>query len=199
MRAVLVALVLIPCLALADTETLAPESESDTTTNLTGDVAGDCDSVDCFDDVNDDPDSPDGTWAVADSNNVNTSLVLDFPTPTGSPTTGADKQTFKCWVREEHPSQSGTPNGRVELWENGTLVRAGDDTGLTTTGEMVSMTWDASELATSDGSLVQVAFIGTKSGGSPGARNSSSLDACEWNVEYTAGGGGGTRRVLVVN
>ncbi len=176
--------------ALADTEVLAPGSESDTSTNLTGDVAGDCDSVDCSGDVDDDPDSPDGTWAVADSNNTNTRLILDFPTPTGNPDSG---QTFQCWVREFDQTQSGTPDGRIELWEDGTLVRAESDTGLTTTGEMISMSWDASELATADGSLVQLTFIGTKSGGSPGARNASDLDACEWQVTYTVAAAGRRR------
>lgn len=198
-RWLFIAVLLVSLPVWADTERQAPDTETDTTTELVGDAAGDCDSNDCAPDVDDDPDAPDGVWAKASGNNVNVSLNLQFPTPTGSPTVGADLQEFKCWVRESHPAQSGTPSARIELWENGVLVRAGSDSDVTNAGagEMRTLTWNASELGTADGSLVEVNFVGTKSGGSPGARNSVDLGACEWNVTYTAGGGGGrTRRMF---
>jgi hypothetical protein len=197
-RWLLVLALLVAFPAWADTETLSPDTETDTSTNLIGDLSGDCDANDCAPDVADDPDSPDGNWAVATENNTNTRLNLQFPTPTGNPTVGADLQEFKCWVREFDQGQGGTPEARIELWENGVLVRAGADSDVTTTGEMRTFTWNASELATADGSLAEVTFIGTKSGGSPGNRNTTDLGACEWNVDYTVGGGpaGRTRRMF---
>ncbi len=188
-RYIYLALMLVFGVAYADTETQRPDTETDAATSLTGDVQGDCDSNDCADDIDDDPDAPDGDWLVANSNNVNTSLFTNFPTPTGNPTVGVDLQEFACWVREFDQGQTGTPTARIELWENGTLVRAGSSTDVTTTGEMRTLTWNASEIATADGSLVQVNFVGTKSGGSPGARNAVDLGACEWRVDYTAAGG----------
>ena len=196
-RGIILALALALVVALpvlADTERQAPDAE-DTQANLIGDTAGDCSTNDCVIDVDDDPDSPDGNWAVASGNNVNVQMSLTFPTPTGPPTVGADLQEFKCWVREFDQGQSGTPQARIELWENGVLVRAGSASDVTTTGEMRTFLWNANELGTADGSLVEVNFVGTKSGGSPGARNTVDLGACEWNVTYTAAGGR-TRRMF---
>lgn len=196
-RWLLVLLLLVALPAFADTERQAPDTE-DTQANMVGDTAGACSSNDCVIDVDDDPDSPDGNWARPTGNNVNVQMSLTFPTPTGSPTVGADLQEFKCWVAESDPSQGGTPQARIELWENGALVRAGSDSDVTGAGagEMRTLTWNANELGTADGSLVEVNFVGTKSGGSPGNRNSVDLGACEWNVTYTAGGGGRTRRMF---
>jgi hypothetical protein len=123
----------------------------------------------------------------ATGNNVSTEWGADFPTPTGNPTVGADLQEFRAGVEEFDSGQSGTPTARIELWENGTLVRAGSDTSVSTYA-VLSFTWNANELATADGSLVQCKVIGTKSGGSPGARNSVRIGHVEWNVQYDAAG-----------
>ena len=138
-------------------------------------------------DIDDDPDSPDGNWMVASGNNVNVDVRTSFPTPTGSPTVGADLQEFKAWVRQYDEGQGGTPEVRIELWENGNLVRAGNDENVTTSGHMVSFTWNANELGTADGSLVEMKVVGTKAGGSPSNRNTIDVGAVEWNVAYTAG------------
>lgn len=138
--------------------------------------------------IDEDPDSPDGNWMVASGNNVDTDVRTSFPTPTGSPTVGAGLQEFKAWVRQFDEGQSGTPEVHIELWENGGLVRAGSKENVTTSGHMVTFTWNASELGTADGSLVECKVVGTKSGGSPGARNTVDVGAVEWNVTYSTGG-----------
>jgi len=115
-----------------------------------------------YTDVDDDPDSPDGDWLTASGNNVNTSVLASFPTPTGSPTIGADLQEFRVLVRQFDEGQTGTPEARIELWENGGLVRAGPDTPVTPGGIVLSFTWNASELTISDGSLVECKLVGTK-------------------------------------
>ena len=145
-------------------------------TNLTGAVAA----------IQDDPDSPDGNWLTADSNNANSVCRVSFPTPTGNPTTGAGLQEFRCWARL-------TANGTacsydISLYENGTLVSSLATGSLTsTTGQILAATWDASLLGTADGSLVEVELTVTKSGGAPSSRTTGEVGAAEWNVDYSAG------------
>ncbi len=139
-------------------------------------------------DIDEDPDSGDANWHVAVNNNTNTESYVSYGTPTGNPTVGADLQEFRAQVRKFSGSGTGTPTARIELWENGSLVRAGTDANVTSSsGQVISFTWNANELATADGSLVECKVIGTKSGGSPSARSSVDVGAVEWNVEYDTG------------
>lgn len=140
-------------------------------------------------DLTSDPDAGDGNWCVASGNNVDTETHNSYATPTGSPTVGADLQEFKCEVRQFDGGQSGTPDARIELWENGSLVRAGTDTAVTVadpSSQVIAFTWNANELGTADGSLVEIKVIGTRSGGSPTARNTVDVGGVEWNVDFTA-------------
>jgi hypothetical protein len=158
-------------------ERLAPDTIL-TQTNLTGAVT----------DIDDDPDAPDGLWLIASGNNVNTAVSVAFPSPTVSPTAGADLQEFRAQVREFDTGQTGTPTARIELWENGALVRAGPDFSVIVQGQIIAFTWDANELSFSDGSLVECRVVGTKSGGSPSSRNTVEVGAVEWNAEVSAAG-----------
>ena len=123
----------------------------------------------------------------ATGNNVNTEYGVDFPTPSGNPTVGAGLQEFRAGVEEFDSGQSGTPDARIELWENGALVRAGPNTPVSVYA-VLAVAWNANELATADGSLVQCKVIGVKSGGSPSARNTVRIGHIEWNAEVDAGG-----------
>ncbi len=136
-------------------------------------------------DIDDDPDSPDGLWLITTDNNVNTDVRVSFGTPAGTPTVGADLQEFRALVRQFDEAQTGQPNARIELWENGSLVRAGTDETVPDGGVVVSFTWNASELGTADGSLVECKVVGTKSGGGPSARNTVEMGAVEWNAEVS--------------
>lgn len=136
-------------------------------------------------DHDEDPDSVSVT-IDATGNNVNTDWGGDFPTPSGDPDVGTDLQEFRVGVEEFDSGQTGTPNARIELWENGTLVRAGNNTAISTY-QVLSFKWNANELATADGGLVQCKLIGSKSGGSPSARNTVRIGHMEWNVTFTAG------------
>lgn len=156
-------------------ETLRPNGElSDS-----GLVASD------YTDHDDDPDDVLSTTS-ATGNNVDTEYGVNFPTPTDTLTSGADLQEFRVGVEEYDSGQSGTPTVRVELWENGALVRAGSETNVTSYA-VVSFTWNATELSNQDGSLVQCKVIGTKSGGSPSKRNTVNIGMIEWNADYTVG------------
>jgi len=140
-------------------------------------------------DLTSDPDAGDANWCVASGNNTHTDVRTSFPTPTGNPTVGADLQEFKAEVRQFDGGQSGTPDARIELWENGVLVRAGIDVAVTSSvSQIITFTWNANELATADGSLVECKVVGTKSGGSPSARNTVDVGGIEWNVTFDTGG-----------
>ena len=121
----------------------------------------------------------------ATSNNIHTEYGVDFPTPSQNPTIGVDLQEFRAGVEEFDSGQSGTPQARIELWENGALVRAGTNVNVSVDA-VLAFTWNANELATADGSLVQVKVVGTKSGGSPSARNTVRIGHMEWNAEVSA-------------
>lgn len=77
-----------------------------------------------------------------------------------------------------------SPTYSLELYENGSQVGAvTPSTGsvTSTTGEILSLVWDATNLGTSDGSLVE-AYL-NQTGGS---RNIE-VGAIEWNVTYSGG------------
>lgn len=133
--------------------------------------------------IDDDPDSPDADWLTASGNNVDTDVRVSFAAPADPPTTGAGLQEFRARVRQFDEGQSGTPTARLELWENGALVRAGSDASVPDGGLTLAFTWDAAELGTADGSLVECKVVGTKSGGSPSTRNTVEVGAVEWNAE----------------
>ncbi|MEE8607214.1 MAG: hypothetical protein V3S55_06410 [Nitrospiraceae bacterium] len=125
------------------------------------------------------------TTINATGNNTATEYGVDFPVPSGDPTVGAGLQEFRAGVLEFDSGQTGTPTARIELWENGSLVRAGSNTNVSTFA-VLSFTWNASELATADGSLAQCKVIGTKTGGSPSTRNTVRIGHIEWNAGVDA-------------
>ena len=172
-------------------ESLAPDSEL-SSASLIGDTAGDCSTNDCVIDVDDDPDAPDGNWTVAVSKLASTEMILSFPTPAGSPSVGPDLQEFRVQVRQFDTGQTGTPEARIELWENGLLVRAGVNQPVVGAGQVLSFTWDAAELGTADGSLVEIRVVGTKAAGSGSVRNTVDIGAVKWIVVAGGGGGGGS-------
>lgn len=152
-------------------QTLSPDAIL-AQTSLTGTVSA----------IQDDPDTPDGAWLVASDNNSSTDVRVSFATPNTTPTVGAGLQEFRVRVRRFSASQSGVPTARVELWENGSLIRAGSEVNVTGTGQVISFTWNASELTTGSGANVECMVVGTKTGGSPTTRNTVDVGAVEWNA-----------------
>jgi len=181
-------LVLAATLSLADAETQAPDALI-SSSGFAACVVGT---------IDEDPDASGTDFCAASNNNTNVEGYVSFPTPTGNPTVGADLQEFRIQVREFDTGQTGTPTARIELWENGVLVRAGSDVNVTTQDQVISFTWNANELATANGSLVEAKMIGTKTGGSPGTRNTVDFGAIEWNVDYTVGGSTQRRSQTIV-
>ena len=169
------------------TERQAPDTLADQA-NQTGAVT----------DIDDDPDSPDGLWLAWDGNG-NTICRVTFPTPTGNPTTGVDLQEFRVLIREDTAGSNSTA-WSLELWENGVIVGTALNTGIDPAegGVVVSGLWNAVDLATADGSLVECRLIQTSGGtGSPTTRKGIEVGAVEWNVDFVAGGGADVRRHIV--
>ena len=150
-------------------------------TNLTGVLS----------DIQDDPDSPDVDWLTA-APNVATTVRVSFPTPTGNPTTGAGVQEFRILLRKTAINGGKTDDTyTVDLYENGVQKQATIASGgnVPTGGVVVSALWDATNLATADGSLVECYVTTTpEAGGAPTSRGSIEVGAVEWNVTYDVGG-----------
>jgi len=134
--------------------------------------------------IQDDPDDPDSNWLDASENNVDTVARVSFATPTGPPTVGSNLQEFRVLVRKY--GGTGTPTARIELYEDGSLIRAGSDIDVTTE-QVISFLWNANELGTSDGSLVECRVFGDAVGGAPSTRATVEVGAIEWNVTYDTG------------
>ncbi len=144
-------------------------------------------------DIQADPDTKSGSWTATDplrasGNNIDVEVHCSFPTPSPNLTVGAGLQEFRVLLRPFDSGQTGDPDWRIELWQNGSLVRAGSNTQiLNDAGDtVVSFTWNANEL-TSDpgGAQVEIKVFGVRSGGGPSARNTIDIGAIEWNVDFT--------------
>lgn len=207
MNRVVVFLALIALLAVAaraQDEALAPDGTS------ANDGSTSCDTNPHLT-VDDDPDSPDGNascsagvncdgWCAADNNNTNWSMTLTMPTPSSALDTSADAQEIKLYVKNFDEGQSGDPTIRVDIYDGtgcADIHESGAETTLTDAGFPATYTelWTAAGISAAADICVQI--VCTKSGGSPGARNSCDLDAIEWNVTWAAASG--RRRVIVNN
>jgi len=150
-------------------------------TNLTGAIT----------DIDDDPDSPDGLWLAEIDDGTDTITRVSFPTPSDTPSVGVDLQEFNLWVRRSTTAGGNDPTMDVELWENGTL-NTSLQTAISitsTTGQLVSVKWNASLLNTASGVDVECHIIGQRSGGAPGDRRTVEPGAIEWNAAIPDAGG----------
>jgi hypothetical protein len=132
--------------------------------------------------VDEDPDSPDGNWMDWDGAG-NITAHYSVGTPSQSPETGAGLQEFRFWVRK-NASGGNQTDYTVDLYENGVEITAAIATGTitNTTGEIISATWDAADLGTADGSLVEIFITHTGGTGSPAARRGIDIGAVIWNA-----------------
>ncbi len=159
-------------------ERLAPDavlvSTNYTTLNLT--------------DIDEDPDSPDGVFGTWDTNG-NTICSVSFGTPSQAPTTGVDLQGFRVQIRKD-ASGGNDAVWALALFENGSQVGSDLATGTTTStsGEVVEGLWDAVDLGTADGSLVECRLTQTAGAtGQAANRRAVEVGAAEWNADVSAG------------
>lgn len=158
------------------TELLLPDSVV-STVNLTAAIADLDEGVDNFD----------GAYATNQGSNGNTLLVLGFPTPTGTLTTGAGLQTFRARVRKS-ASAGQTTTVRIELYENGTSVAQGPtETVTSTTGvDLTPFTWNAQSLNLQSGVNVEIGIV-QQNGGQGGRANTRrwiEVDTADWEADF---------------
>ena len=132
--------------------------------------------------LDEDPDADAGDWATAIDGKRDTEVRVGFADPSAPPETGPDVQEFRVLLRKD-ASGGNDPTYDLELWETGgatplaTLVSGA--TLSSDTGVVVSATWDASLLATADGSAVGLLVAGHRSGGDPNNRPTVEVGAAE--------------------
>ena len=129
----------------------------------------------------------DTSWATASSNNSDSIIIVDFPTPSGNPTTGAGLQG--CTVKYRVTANASSVTFDAYILEGGTRLNGGAAvdswTSTSTTEATREVTWDASILGTADGSAVQLEVYATKSGGSPSNRTAGEFQFVDWDVTYS--------------
>ena len=132
-------------------------------------------------------DTDDSTWLVATSNNTDSVVAVSFPTPTGDPTIGVGLQNFTVKYRVTANASSVTFN--AYLRESGTRLNGGaaiDTWASTNTTEVTrEITWDATLLGTSDGSLVELEVVATAVGGAPSVRTTGEFQFIDWDVDFS--------------
>ncbi len=117
---------------------------------------------------------------------ADTELRVGFADPWALLQTGPDVQEFRVLLRKD-AAGGNDPTYDLELWETGgatplaTLVSGA--TLSSDTGVVVSATWDASLLATADGSAVELRVVGHRSGGQQSKRRTVEVGAAEWNAK----------------
>jgi hypothetical protein len=109
---------------------------------------------------------------------------VTFPTPAAAPSTGAGLQEFRVWVRKSSSGGNACALD-IELWESGVLVANLGTSGTitSTTGVIVSFTWDATLLGTASGANVEARVDQSSGGGgNPTNRKGLEVGAVEWNA-----------------
>ncbi len=147
-------------------------------TNLTGATVANLD---------DDPDAPDGAWATA-TTVADTAVRVGFPTPpSGKPAPGAGLQEFRVQLRK-NATGGNDPTYDIQLWETGggaPLATLASGVALSsTTGTVVSVTWDAALLGQANGAAVELVIVGHRSGGGASKQRTVEVGAVEWNVNH---------------
>ncbi len=134
----------------------------------------------------------DGTFATADTSGA-TEIILSFPSPTDTLTSGANLQTFRAVVKK-NASGGNNPTVQLVVYESGssTGTSSNNITVSSTTGQTISFTWNANILAALSGANVEVGIIQT--GGASGRRSNRryvEVDTAEWIADYTVAPVGG--------
>lgn len=142
----------------------------------TGTGAGDSNLSGDHTTMDDDPQSPGGDWRTASSNNANSVAHATFDTPTNTP---GGTQTFEVYARL---TANGTAcDYSLDLYESGVLNTNVTTGSLTSTsGQLITGTFNASVLNTASGANVELHFTVTKSGGAPANRTTGEVDAVRW-------------------
>lgn len=110
---------------------------------------------------------------------------VTFPTPSTQPD---GLQKFRMWLRRDAENSvfDGVPTVEVELYESGSKVGSSLTINQSITsdnGMLLEIQWDAADLATADGSLVECRIIGNP-GGPIGRERTIDIGSVEWCVHH---------------
>jgi hypothetical protein len=116
---------------------------------------------------------------------TNSNVRVGFPTPASALSAGAGLQEFRAAVRKV--GSGSNPTARLELYETGDpsgtpIVSGTTDSITSSTPQVITATWNANLLGTTDGSLVEARVLGTGAAG-----GAVEVGAIEWNATEEAG------------
>ena len=202
-------LLLIPSLAFAQDQSLAPDGEhgpSAVFSNITAAACSTgtaCAAAACETEVDESPDSGDNLYLCTETTNA--VIRFTFPTPSSDPDTGTNAQAIdlimSCTDADTDNSQSclGSPTFSLELWCGGSATGVSPFNGVSIAVDSDhSATFTYPGACATDGSDLEFHFILGRSGGSPGDRRWAAIEAVEWEVTHAAGGGSPARRRMWV-
>jgi hypothetical protein len=109
--------------------------------------------------IQEDPNADDGQWLTATSPGNDTAVRVTFASPVHSldPTR---TQTVSALVRATGANQ--TPTARLDIYENGVLVQQGTPVTITSTsGQVISTSFQVSQLSDPTGAGVEARVVGT--------------------------------------
>ena len=155
-------------------ETLSPDAIV-SSLNMTGVVGN----------IQDDPDSPDANWVVADST-ANCQLAVSFGTPSN---TLEGDQEFRVLLRRIAPTGGNNPGAKLILQSAGVDAGTTASVSLAAATTVFSHAWNVSDLSDPSGATVGLAVRILRSGGSGANRRVADVGAIEWNASVAAAGG----------
>ena len=204
-------LLLIPSLALAQDQILAPNGEDGPSTvfnNVTGAACSTstaCSSASCELDINE------GVAGGADglklcTETQNDTIRFSFPTPSSAPNKGTNAQTIEIimsctYAKDLNQNDcTGNPTFSVELYcgSSPTAVLPFSGVAITAVEQNHSTTFTYPATCAADGSDLEFQFTLGRSGGSPTNRRWAAIETLDWEVTYVAAAGGARRRVWVI-
>ncbi|MGM0629034.1 MAG: hypothetical protein ACQESA_01265, partial [Patescibacteria group bacterium] len=134
--------------------------------------------------LQDDPDDPQNNdWLNADSHDDDTLLRVSFSDPLNSLVEGNDLQEFRVLIRSTN-NGSEDPEVSLYLYENGTQLKLlTTETATSTSGQVISGSWNATELTDSTGSDVELRVVGSSTNNQLGDRDTIEVGAIKWGAE----------------
>jgi lysozyme len=151
------------------TENLSPDAII-SQTNTTGTVSN----------VQDSPSSPDANSLTATTTGTANDMRLSFPTPSKSL---SGTQTFNVWASATNTN--GAVTSTISIYENGVSKASGTATTVSTTGQILTFTWDASILSDPTGSNVEIYISNTGYSGGGAKKTNVSIGAVQWVTKET--------------
>ena len=130
----------------------------------------------------------DTDYILASNNNTSVDLRVGFDSPKSDLNAG-QTQTITVVASQFDEGQTGTPTITLEVWEAGGGAAIASTAAADVTAGDNTYTVDFTDADTADdtGASLELRVIGTKSGGSPSARNSVNIDFVKWVANYAVG------------